>query len=174
MTGAINLSSFELPSTASDRIRMFHRLWLETGAGNVPDATAFDFAVLSADYPLLARIGMDQTARRLVWLELAVSDNWPFGPPVVNAPVQDCVPPLSIKRVLRSFEDTLETSIPDYFETTSWMHGGTSVSMARLVAPILAGAGRQLIALWDIIEPPATSVPSRGARTRPAKNTLSL
>ncbi|MCR9180962.1 MAG: hypothetical protein NXH71_12150, partial [Erythrobacteraceae bacterium] len=80
---------------------------------------------------------------------------WPFGPPVTGRPVQEAVPPLSIRRVMSSFRQTLSAGIPDYFETTSWMHGGRTVSLARLVAPLAAGAGRELIAFWEVMEPPA-------------------
>lgn len=67
----------------------------------------------------------------------------------------ESVPPLSIKRVINAFEETLASGIPDYFETTSWWHGGRTVSLARLVAPLAADAGRELIALWEVMEPPA-------------------
>ena len=60
--------------------------------------------------------------------------------------------------MVNAFKETLESGIPDYFETTSWLQGGRTVSLARLVAPIAAGAGRELIALWEIMEPPSRAL----------------
>ncbi|WP_210165726.1 hypothetical protein [Hoeflea sp. BAL378] len=153
MNGQTNPSAFELPANAPQRIRRFHDLWIEKGAGALPDASHFDVAELGADFPLLARIGVD--GQTLIWRDFVHTQSWPFGPPVKDAPVEGSVPPLSVKRVLAAFQETLESAIPDYFETTSWMQGGRTVSLARLVAPLTTGAGRELIALWEIMEPPA-------------------
>lgn len=146
---------FQLPVNASQRIRSFHEFWLAKAGGDLPLSSEFDLAALSDEYPLMARIGVEGPERTLVWREFSAGGTWPFGPPVKNGPVADSVPPLSVRRVLSAFKETLESGIPDYFETTSWLHGGRTVSLARLVAPIAAGAGRELIALWEIIEPPA-------------------
>ena len=148
-------SSFELPDNAPARIRQFHDLWMEKAAGSLPDAAHFDLKVLGADYPLLARIGVEGPDRKLHWREFTEAPHWPFGPPVRDRPVAESIPPLSVKRVVNAFKETLESGIPDYFETTSWLQGGRTVSLARLVAPIAAGAGRELIALWEIMEPPS-------------------
>ncbi|MBC7283765.1 hypothetical protein [Hoeflea sp.] len=128
---------------------------MEKAQGNLPDAADFDVATLGADYPLLARIGAEGPDAKLHWRDITQTQDWPFGPPVKDRPVAETIPPLSVKRVVSAFRETLESGIPDYFETTSWLQGGRTVSLARLVAPIAAGAGRELIALWEIMEPPA-------------------
>ncbi|MDP2120334.1 MAG: hypothetical protein Q8K28_10560 [Hoeflea sp.] len=128
---------------------------MEKAAGALPDASHFDVGQLSADFPLLARIGAMGPDQKLHWRDFTDAEHWPFGPPVRDRPVAETIPPLSIKRVVSAFRETLESGIPDYFETTSWMHGGRTVSLARLVAPIAAGAGRELIALWEVMEPPS-------------------
>ncbi|KJS08870.1 MAG: hypothetical protein VR78_17235 [Hoeflea sp. BRH_c9] len=147
-------SVFQLPDKTPERIRSFHDLWLAKAGGGLPQSSEFDLPALSADYPLLARIGVEGPEKKLIWRELAATELWPFGPPVENGPVAESVPALSVKRVADAFRETLESGIPDYFETTSWFHGGRSLSLARLVAPIAAGAGRELIALWEVMEPP--------------------
>ncbi len=146
---------FELPDHAPARIRQFHDLWMEKAAGDLPDASHFDVASLSDDYPLLARIGAEGPDQQLHWRDITQTKDWPFGPPVKDGPVAESIPPLSVKRVVSAFRETLESGIPDYFETTSWLQGGRTVSLARLVAPVAAGAERELIALWEIMEPPS-------------------
>ena len=146
MNSHMSPSSFQLPDKAHPRIREFHGLWLEKAKDGLPQSSDFDIGALSSEYPLLARIGVEGAERQLVWRDIAATKSWPFGPPV---------PPLSIKRVINAFEETLASGVPDYFETTSWWHGGRTVSLARLVAPLAAGAGRELIALWEVMEPPA-------------------
>lgn len=146
---------FQLPVKAHPNIRRFHDLWLEKAGDGLPKSSDFDIDALSDQYPLLARIGVDAPGEPLIWREFAATKSWPFGPPVQNRPVQESVPPLSIKRVITSFEETLASGIPDYFETTSWWHGGRTVSMARLAAPVIAATGRELIALWETMEPPS-------------------
>ncbi len=154
MTSQISAAGFTLPAHAPKRICDFHTLWLEKAVGGLPDSTAFDVLGLSADYPLLARIGVEELKTGLIWLEVASAEFWPFKTPVKGRPVMESVPPLSVKRVISSFHETLESGIPDYFETTSWLHGGRTVSLARLVAPLSGAAGRELIALWEMIDPP--------------------
>lgn len=149
-------SSFELPGHAPERIRRFHEIWLEKTDGKLPDASLFDVTELSADFPLLARICVEGPDQELHWRDLADHQKWPFGPPVKDRPVVEAVPPRSVKRVIAAFQETLESGIPDYFETTSWFHGGRSLSLARLVAPLAAGSGRELIALWEVMEPPTS------------------
>ncbi len=73
---------------------------------------------------------------------------------MTGRPVADSVPPgMSVKRAINSFEETLMSGVPDYFETTSWFYGGRTSSMARLVAPLADGERRELIALWEVVEP---------------------
>ena len=155
MNSIVSPSGFELPAKAHPRIRAFNELWLERGKGNVPQSADFDLPALSKDYPLLARIGVEGPDETLVWRELADTKRWPFGPPIEGMPVMESVPPLSVKRVVNSFRETLVSGLPDYFETTSWLHGGRIVALARLVAPLAVDGGRELIALWEMIEPPA-------------------
>ena len=157
MNGHIPPSSFQLPAKVHPRIRTFHELWLEKAKGNLPECADFDLSGLSTAYPLLARIGVEGPEQTLVWRALAGTKRWPFGPPVAGRPVVESVPPLSAKRVTSAFRETLESGVPDYFETTSWLHGGRTVSLARLVVPLLASAGRELIALWEVLEPPELS-----------------
>ncbi|MEQ8479443.1 MAG: hypothetical protein RIC18_02215 [Hoeflea sp.] len=146
--------TFQLPDSAPERIRDFHALWLAKASGDVPDALDFDVGVLSAQYPLLARIGTAGAGSELVWRDVAEADHWPFGTPVKGRPVAESVPPLmSVTRAINSFEETLASGVPDYFETTSWLYGGRTSLMARLVAPLAVGDGRELIALWEVIDP---------------------
>lgn len=147
-------SDFELPESAPDPIRRFYKLWCAKALDGLPHSSDFDIAEMSAEYPLLARIGFGSDGRTLIWLELSSGQRWPFGAPQRNGPVADSVPPLSIKRVLGSFNEALSIGIPDYFETTSWLCNGHSMSLARLVVPLAANAGRELIALWHLIDPP--------------------
>lgn len=153
MNSPVRPADFQLPAGAPRRIRDFHALWLEKVGGDLPASTEFDVLDLSADYPLLVRIGVEGSSNELVWCEVASAECWPFKTPVKDRPVVESVPPLSVKRVINSFHETLESGIPDYFETTSWWHGGRTVSLARLVAPLSGAAGRELIALWEVIEP---------------------
>lgn len=155
MNSHISPAGFQLPAKVHPRIRTFHELWLEKAKGDLPDSADFDVSALSAEYPLLARVGVEGPEQTLVWRELSGMQRWPFGPPVAGRPIVETVPPLSIKRVTTSFRETLRNGIPDYFETTSWLHGGRTVSLARLVAPLVAGAERELIALWEVLEPPS-------------------
>jgi hypothetical protein len=152
MNNHMSPSVFQLPDDAHPRLREFHDLWLEKAQGGLPKSSDFDIGALSNSYPLLALIGVEGPDRQLVWRDFAATQHWPFGPPVRNRPVLESVPPLSIKRVITAFEETLESGIPDYFETTSWWHGGHTVSLARLVVPLAAEAGRELIALWEVME----------------------
>ncbi|MCY0147563.1 hypothetical protein OEG84_07505 [Hoeflea sp. G2-23] len=147
--------NFRLPDDAHPRICSLFELWLKACDGGLPDVTCFDVTALSAEYPLLARIGIDDPGRVLVWRELPANGHWPFGAPVSGRPVVESVPPLSVRRVMNSFTETLESGMPDYFETTSWMYGGRTRALSRLVVPVNAGAGRELIALWETMTPPA-------------------
>lgn len=153
MTVLMSSDAFELPDSAPARIREFHALWLEKASGDVPDASDFDVGVLSAQYPLLARIGTAGADLELVWRDVAKADHWPFRTPVKGRSVADSVPPLmSVTRAINSFRETLVSGVPDYFETTSWYYGGRTSLMARLVAPLAAGDRRELIALWEVME----------------------
>lgn len=156
MNSHISPEGIPLPRNVHPRIRSFHDLWIEKAGDGLPKSSDFVFSELSAEYPLLARIGVEGPDQTLVWLELAATGRWPFGTPVEGRPVMESVPPLSIKRVTASFRETLASGVPDYFETTSWMHGGRTVSLARLVAPVAAETGRELIALWTVMEPHST------------------
>ena len=119
----------------------------------MPTSSNFNISTLSADYPLLASIGVDEPGHILVWRDLAASEPWPFGPPIKGLPVTHCVPPQNIKRVTTTYWETLATGIPDYFETTSWMYGGHTMALARLLVPVVAEAGRELIAVFQDIDP---------------------
>ncbi|WP_421778992.1 hypothetical protein [Hoeflea sp.] len=120
----------------------------------MPDASDFDIEVLSVQFPLLARIGTAGTGSEFLWRDVSKADHWPFRTPVTGRPVADSVPPgMSVKRAINSFEETLMSGVPDYFETTSWFYGGRTSSMARLVAPLADGERRELIALWEVVEP---------------------
>ena len=145
---------FRLPDTAHPRIRKFYDLWRAKADKDLPRSSDFDLAALSAEFPLLARISVDKADETLVWRDLAATRRWPFGPPVEGRPVVEAVPPTSVKRVIGAYRETLASGIPDYFETTSWMHGGRTLSLVRLVAPLVADTGRELIALWEVMEPP--------------------
>ncbi|WP_412049401.1 hypothetical protein ACK6D9_16940 [Hoeflea sp. Naph1] len=147
--------NFRLPDGAHPRICSFFGLWLDASDGDLPEATCFDVAALSVDYPLLASIGVDEPDKVLVWRRVSSKVRWPFGTPVSGRPVVESVPPLSVRRVMNSFTETLESGMPDYFETTSWLYGGSTRALSRLVVPVNAGAGRELIALWEIMDPPA-------------------
>ena len=103
MNGQTNPSAFELPANAPPRIRRFHELWMEKGAGALPDASHFDVTELGEDFPLLARIGVD--GQTLIWRDFGQTQCWPFGPPVKDAPVEGSVPPLSVKRVIAAFQE---------------------------------------------------------------------
>jgi hypothetical protein len=157
MTVHMPTDAFQLPQTAPERIRDFHTLWFAKAWGGVPDASNFEVGVLSERFPLLARIGTAGPDLELVWGDVAKADHWPFRAPVKGRPVAESVPPLmSVTRAINSFRETLAGGVPDYFETTSWLYGGRTSLMARLVAPLSAGDGRELIALWEVMEPPAT------------------
>lgn len=154
----MSLAAFQLPESAPERIRDFHTLWFAKAWGGVPDASDFDVGVLSARFPLLARIGTAGAGSELVWGDVAKVDHWPFGTPVKGRSVAESVPPLmSVTRAINSFEETLASGVPDYFETTSWLYGGRTSLMARLVAPLAVGDRRELIALWEVIDPTGAS-----------------
>ena len=154
MLSKSSADDFRLPDTAHPRIRKFYELWCAKAGKDLPKSSDFDLAALSAEYPLLARIAVDEPDETLIWRDLAATQAWPFGPPVEGRPVVEAVPPTSVKRVIAAFRETLASGIPDYFETTQWMHGGRTLSLVRLVAPLVAGAGIELIALWEVMEPP--------------------
>jgi len=145
-------SEFRLPSDAHPRIEALHALWLDKGEGDLPASSQFDLAVLSAQYPLLARIGMDASGKNLMWLDFANAVQWPFKAPVKNRPLIESVPLSSIKRVVAVFKQTLTGQVPDYHETTCWMVGGHFVSVVRLALPVRGEAGPEVIASWEIIE----------------------
>ncbi|WP_422370722.1 hypothetical protein [Hoeflea sp.] len=150
----MSLDAFQLPDSAPARIGDFHALWFEKASGHVPDASDFDVGVLSRQYPLIARIGTAGAGSELVWRDVAQADHWPFRTPVTGRPVAESVPPLmSVTRAINSFQETLTSGVPDYFETTSWLYGGRTSLMARLVAPLAVGEARELIALWEVMEP---------------------
>jgi hypothetical protein len=153
--GAPDTTRFSLREDAPARIRAFYDLWVRLRAGGLPDGSAFDVATLSTDYPLLARIGVRRNDQRLIWLEVATAARWPFKMPAKGRAVLESVPSHSVTRVISAFHHTLSSGTPDYFETTSWMHGGSTLSLARLVVPVATRDGRELIALWEIMEPPS-------------------
>lgn len=155
MNRSVSPSDFRLPDGAHPRICSFLKFWLNACDGGLPNSTDFDVTTLSAEYPLLACIAAVEPEQTLIWRDISAAARWPFGVPVKGRPVQESVPPLSVKRVLSAFRETLVNGTPDYFETTSWMYGGRSLSLARLVAPVMAGAGRELVAVWEILEPPS-------------------
>ena len=155
MNSHISPTGFQVPDKAPPRIHEFHALWLEKAAGDLPLAADFDVEVLSERFPLLARIGVEGPDKTLVWREVASAQRWPFPTPVPDQPVVDSVPLPSVKRVMGTLEETLASGVPDYFETMSWLHGGRTLSLARLVAPVVADAGRELIALWEAMDLPA-------------------
>jgi len=153
----ISSAGFELPHSAPQRIRDFNALWHDLAEGDLPQSTDFDVVELSTDYPLLVRIRLEGPKNTLVLDDIAVTDHWPFQTPVKGKLLADFIPEHSKKRVLGAFEEALENGIPTYYETTSWLHGGQIVSLARLVVPLAAGEGRELIALWDVMEPVAAA-----------------
>lgn len=144
-------SEFRLPSDAHPRIEALHALWLEKGQGDLPAASQFDLSLLSAEYPLLARIGLDVSGTALMWRDVASTMGWPFKAPIRNRPLIESVPQPSIKRVVAVLNQTLTNGIPDYHETTCWMDGGHSVSVARLAVPVIGELGRELIASWEVL-----------------------
>lgn len=148
-------SGFQLPESAGERIRAFHDDWLQAAESGMPPASRFDIAALSADFALLARIGLEEATETLVWREVAPAERWPFGRPVAGRSVAESVPPSSLNRAIASFRAAMETRMPDYFETTSWMHGGQTVSLARLVLPVAAAMDVELLALWETGGSPA-------------------
>ena len=119
----------------------------------MPAASQFDLAVLSAQYPLLARIGMDESGKTLLWLDVTNAVRWPFKTPIKNRPLIDSVPQPSIKRVVGAFKQTLTSGIPDYYETTSWIEDGRAISLARIAVPVIGLSGHEVIAFWEGIEP---------------------
>jgi len=153
MTPHIPPSDFLLPAGVHPRIDAFYSLWLEKCQGDLPASFQFDLEVLSVNYPLLARIGMDTSGKALLWLDVATDAFWPFKTPVKDRPVVQSVPVPSIKRVIGALQLTLTSGIPDYHETTSWSHGGTTVSLARIAVPVKGEQGPELIAYWEVLEP---------------------
>ena len=153
MTTHIAQSDFLLPAGVHPRIDAFHSLWLEKCRGDLPASSQFDLEVLSATYPLLARLGMDASGKALLWLDVATVARWPFKTPVKDRPVIQSIPLPSIKRVTAAFHQTLTSGIPDYYETTSWSNGGSTVSLARIAVPVKGELGLELIAYWEVLEP---------------------
>ena len=152
MTTRIAPSDFLLPAGADPRIKAFHALWLEKCQGDLPESSQFDLDALSTDYPLLARVGMDASGEALLWLDVANAAHWPFKSPVKGRPVVQSVPLPSIKRVIAALHQTLTSGVPDYYETMSWVHGGHSVSLARIAVPVKGETGPELIAFWVVLE----------------------
>ncbi|MCY0095730.1 hypothetical protein [Hoeflea ulvae] len=151
MNSHISPMSFELPDSAPERIRAFLTLWHQKADGDMPSAADFDVATLSSDYPLLVRIRLEGPKETLVLDDVAIAERWPFMTPVKDRPLTDFVPEHSKKRVMGAFEETLASGVPNYYETTSWKHDGQCVTLARLVAPLVDGDRRELIALWDVV-----------------------
>lgn len=152
MTSHFVPTEFRLPAGSHPRIEALHALWLDKGQGDLPASSQFDVAALSAQYPLLTRIGLDASGKSLMWLEVANAVRWPFKTPVKNRPLIESVPQPSIKRVVGALKQTLTGQIPDYHETTCWMDGGHSVSVVRLALPVRGETGPEVIASWEIIE----------------------
>lgn len=152
MTPHIASSDFLLPAGVHPRIDAFYSLWREKSKGELPASSQFDFETLSAEFPLLARIGPDAAGKTLMWLDVANHADWPFKTPVSNRPVVNSVPLPSIKRVIAALHHTLKSGIPDYYETTSWSNGGRTVSLARIAVPVKGEQGPELIAYWEVLE----------------------
>ena len=152
MTTHIAPCDFLLPAGVHPRIAAFHALWLDNCQGDLPVSSQFDLDVLSRNYPLLARIGLDASGKTLLWLDVAGAANWPFKTPIRDRPVVQSVPLPSIKRVTAAFHHSLASGVPDYYETTSWSNGGCTVSLARLVVPVKGEQGPELIAYWEVLE----------------------
>lgn len=153
MPNRVPLSDFQLPEGVHPRIQSFYQLWLDAGDGEVPASSCFDIAALSAEYPLLASIKVQGPEEVFVWHEVAAVSHWPFNQPVKGRPVIESVRPLSVKRILGTLRQISSSSVPDYYETTSWMYGGRTQSLARLVVPVAADGGRELISLWEAMDP---------------------
>lgn len=153
MTTHIAPSDFLLPAGVHPRIDAFYSLWLEKCQGDLPEASQFDLEALSDNYPLVARIGMDASGKALLWLDVATVARWPFKTPVKDRPVVQSVPLPSIKRVIGAFQLTLSSGIPDYYETTSWSNGRSTISLARIAVPVKGEQGPELIAYWEVLEP---------------------
>ncbi|WP_417416596.1 hypothetical protein [Hoeflea sp.] len=152
MTSHFAPTEFRLPAGAHPRIEAFHALWQDKGQGDLPRSSLFDVATLDAQYPLLTRIGMDESGKSLMWLDVANAAQWPFKTPVKNRPVIESVPQTSIKRVIGAFKQTLASGIPDYYETTSWTDIGRTVSLARIAVPVKGEALTELMVYWEVIE----------------------
>lgn len=144
---------FQLPDDAPAQIMAFFELWKGRGSGLVPQAEAFDFSELCMEYALLARVGMKSEDQSLFWREVAESRRWPFKAPLANRPIVDSSPTPTETRVLLAFKEALASGLPEYSEITSWMHGGETVSVARLVVPVATQWGRELLALWEVVQP---------------------
>ncbi|MDF1607797.1 hypothetical protein PZ897_06370 [Hoeflea sp. YIM 152468] len=153
MNSPVRPFDFLMPADAHPRLRDFYALWLAQASAGLPVFSVFDLHRLSADYPLLARIGLDEAGETLMWRDVASTRRWPFKQPVKDRPLLESVPPPSVKRVVATLNQTLTSGVPDYYETTSWMHGGSEISLARLAVPVLGDAGRELILSWEVIEP---------------------
>jgi hypothetical protein len=143
---------FQLPDDAPAQIRAFFRLWSSRWLGDLPQADAFDIAALSADYPLLVCVGVRSEDQSLFWRHVAATRGWPFKAPVANRPVALTSPIPTESRMLLAFKEALASGLPDYSRITSWMHGGETVSVARLVMPVAARPGRELLALWEVVQ----------------------
>lgn len=153
MTNSFPPFEFQLPEGVHPRIRSFYQLWLESGDGELPASDRFDIEALSKDYPLLASIGFEDADRTFRWREVAPGAQWPFKSPVKGRQVIDSVRAISVKRVLGTLRDVFDEGIPDYYETMSWMYGGRTRALARLVVPVAGTVGRELIVLWEAMDP---------------------
>lgn len=142
-----------LPAAAHPRISSFFRLWQQIGKGGVPEASAFDLMRLSADYPFVARIGARGPDFDLIWHEVTDQDIWPFSTPIAGEPLVGMAPHSVVARVISALHRTLSSGVPDYFETTSWMYDGRTLAIARLVVPVAVPSGRELILVWETLEP---------------------
>lgn len=148
-------AQLRLPDAAHPRIGSFYRLWQQFGKGDVPEASAFDLRRLSADYPFVARIGARGPDFELIWHEVTDQDIWPFSTPMTGEPLLGMAPQSAVARVVSALHRTLSSGVPDYFETTSWMYDGRTLSIARLVVPVAVPSGRELILVWETLEPPS-------------------
>lgn len=147
------LSGFELPDFAPAQIRTFYDLWKCRQDAGLADAAAFDVSALGKDFPLLVRVARNQKDKSLFWRDVSPNRRWPFNAPVLNRPVSDLQPKAIRTRVLLTFNKVLETGVPECAEITSWMDYGQTVSLVRLVVPVQGASGRELLALWEAVQP---------------------
>lgn len=146
-------SGFRLADDAPAQTRAFFELWRSRRSGGVAQADAFDISALSGEYPLLVRVAQNTRDRSLFWRDVAATKRWPFKMPLVNRPVVDVSPTPTETRVLLAFNEVLASGLPNYSEITSWMTDGETVSMVRLVVPVETPSGRELLALWEVVQP---------------------